>query len=182
MKSILVFYMFSALAVAKPQMPTPPTAPPPLSSPTEPAPVPPTEEPVPVPEPSPPGHPPDEPTKDPNQPSPPNPGKGPICQCGYTYCASILMGMKVPWPEERLAEGYCNTPNAACQDGVPPVDVTEALFICLCGAEDDEVGDKLDVLCGCDSCLVVGPDYRGRCERPCAQAPPPPHVTSGGPD
>ena len=27
--------------------------------------------------------------------------------------------------------------------------------------------DAVVLLCGCDKCLVVGPDYRGRCDKPC---------------
>ncbi|KAL3959357.1 hypothetical protein ACCO45_007519 [Purpureocillium lilacinum] len=92
---------------------------------------------------------------------------GPICECGYTYCASVLMGMKKPWSEKQLAEAYCKTPDAACASGSPGTDVRSALYLCLCDDANAREGNKLHLLCGCDKCLVVGPDYRGRCDKPC---------------
>ncbi|GJN74856.1 hypothetical protein PLICBS_008949 [Purpureocillium lilacinum] len=92
---------------------------------------------------------------------------GPICECGYTYCASVLMGMKKPWSEKQLAEAYCKTPEAACASGSPGTDVRSALYLCLCDDANAREGNKLHLLCGCDKCLVVGPDYRGRCDKPC---------------
>ena len=56
---------------------------------------------------------------------------------------------------------------ATCPGGTPPSNVTSALYICLCEGANQEVGDHLELLCGCDTCLNIGPDYRGRCETPC---------------
>ncbi|KAJ2968112.1 hypothetical protein NQ176_g9336 [Zarea fungicola] len=94
--------------------------------------------------------------------------KGPICECGYTYCASVLKAMKVPWNNKQLAEAYCSTPNANCPNGKPSTDVNNAVYICLCNEVNQKVGNDLDLLCGCDKCLNVGPDFRGRCETPCS--------------
>ncbi|KAH6611593.1 hypothetical protein Trco_001613 [Trichoderma cornu-damae] len=143
----------------RPQLPTPNTPPPPLSSH------------APPPEPSTSststsastskGAPPPGPTK-----APPAPD-GAICECGYTYCASVLMGMRKPWSQKQLAEAYCNTPHAACNNHVPATNITSALYICLCDDVDQKVGTHLDLVCGCDKCLNIGPDFRGRCETPC---------------
>ncbi|ATY58624.1 hypothetical protein A9K55_002376 [Cordyceps militaris] len=93
--------------------------------------------------------------------------KGPICECGYTYCASVLKAMKTPWSNKELTDAYCSTVNASCPNGKPASDVNNAVFICLCKEADQKVGTDLDLLCGCDKCLNVGPDFRGRCETPC---------------
>lgn len=76
----LVALIGLSAANPRPQIPTPDTPPPPLSSQ--------------LPEPtttststSPKGAPPPAPTREPPVP------EGPICECGYTYCASVLMGM-----------------------------------------------------------------------------------------
>jgi hypothetical protein len=116
-----------------------------------------------------------------------SPGQGPICQCGYTYCATVLMAMstyliicrrcrqlngvttEAPWSVEALTEMYCSTENAICAEGAPSTNVTQALFICLCDDEADELGIDLDLVCGCQSCLNIGPDYRGRCKTPCVE-------------
>jgi len=45
--------------------------------------------------------------------------------------------------------------------------VRSALYLCLCDDANAREGNKLHLLCGCDKCLVVGPDYRGRCDKPC---------------
>ncbi|EFY87118.1 hypothetical protein J3459_017552 [Metarhizium acridum] len=92
---------------------------------------------------------------------------GTICECGYTYCASVLMAMKKPWTTKQLAEAYCATPNAVCSSGKPSTSINSALYICLCEDPGQKLGNQLDLLCGCDKCLVVGPDFRGRCETPC---------------
>ncbi|KAL6835393.1 hypothetical protein V8C40DRAFT_262034 [Trichoderma camerunense] len=166
MKLALAVITLVGLAAAnpRPQLPTPDMPPPPLSSH---APPPETED-----DPKPPpatstttsttkGAPPPEPTK-----APPTPD-GPICECGYTYCASVLMGMKKPWSQKQLGEAYCDTPNASCDNNVPATNITSALYICLCDDPDQEVGAHLDLVCGCDKCLNIGPDFRGRCETPC---------------
>ncbi|OAR02876.1 hypothetical protein LLEC1_06784 [Akanthomyces lecanii] len=93
--------------------------------------------------------------------------KGPICECGYTYCSSVLKAMKTPWNDKQLTEAYCSTPNASCPNGKPATDVNNAVYICLCKEADQKVGADLDLMCGCDKCLNVGPDFRGRCETPC---------------
>ncbi|QUC22848.1 uncharacterized protein UV8b_07089 [Ustilaginoidea virens] len=89
------------------------------------------------------------------------------CECGYTYCASVLMAMKKAWSTKQLAEAYCTTPSAVCGNGKPSTSVNTALYICLCDDPGQKYGNKLDLLCACDKCLVVGPDFRGRCETPC---------------
>ncbi|OAA51439.1 hypothetical protein NOR_00032 [Metarhizium rileyi] len=86
---------------------------------------------------------------------------GPVCECGYTYCASVLMAMKKPWSTKDLAEAYCATPHATCNNGKPSTSINSALYICLCDDPSAEYGKTLDLLCGCDKCLVVGPDFRG---------------------
>ncbi|KAH0533354.1 hypothetical protein TsFJ059_001936 [Trichoderma semiorbis] len=164
MKLALTLITLAGLAAAnpRPQLPTPDMPPPPLSSH---APPPETDD-----DPKPTtstttsttkGAPPSEPTK-----APPTPD-GPICECGYTYCASVLMGMKKPWSQKQLGEAYCDTPNASCDNNVPATNITSALYICLCDDPDQEVGAHLDLVCGCDKCLNIGPDFRGRCETPC---------------
>ncbi|KHN98402.1 uncharacterized protein MAM_03526 [Metarhizium album ARSEF 1941] len=100
-------------------------------------------------------------------PAPPTPSGGPICECGFTYCASVLIAMKKPWTTKQLAEAYCATPNAVCNNGKPNTSVNSALYICLCDDPGQKLGTHLDLLCDCDKCLVVGPDFRGRCETPC---------------
>ncbi|KAL7941793.1 hypothetical protein V8C42DRAFT_333730 [Trichoderma barbatum] len=77
------------------------------------------------------------------------------------------MGMKKPWSQKQLAEAYCDTPNASCDNHVPATNITSALYICLCDDPDQKVGTNLDLVCGCDKCLNIGPDFRGRCETPC---------------
>ncbi|KAL6897549.1 hypothetical protein GGI43DRAFT_385410 [Trichoderma evansii] len=160
MKLAIVLVALIGLSAAnpRPQIPTPDTPPPPLSS----------QLPEPVPE---------SPTttststsKDAPPPAvtrePPVP-EGPICECGYTYCASVLMGMKKPWSQKQLAEAYCKTPHASCNNNVPATNTSSALYICLCDDIDQKVGTHLDLVCGCDKCLNIGPDFRGRCETPC---------------
>ncbi|KAH7318136.1 hypothetical protein B0I35DRAFT_409072 [Stachybotrys elegans] len=153
MKIILTTLALAGWAAAKPQMPPP--LPDPLSTETVSPVALPTEPAVPLPVPEPPA-----PTAS------ALPG-GPICECGYTYCASVLMAMKRPWTPKLLTQAYCSTPNAACPEGLPHTNVTSALFICLCDGVDQEVGTHLHLLCGCDTCLNVNPDFRGRCETPC---------------
>ncbi|KAF4975379.1 hypothetical protein FZEAL_7830 [Fusarium zealandicum] len=184
----------AALAMAKPQAPPPsssdpapvpppspppppppaePPVPPPSSQPPDPVPVPPPAEPAPVPPPSSPAPvpPPPAPTDPAPVPPPPSPTGAPsgepICECGYTYCAEVLMAMEKPWNEAQLSDAYCKTPNADCPEGSPSTNLTSALYICLCGELDQKVGDHLELLCGCDTCLNVGPDFRGRCKTPC---------------
>jgi hypothetical protein len=80
-----------------------------------------------------------------------------------------LFDIGVPWSEEQLASAYCTTSNAPCGDNsVPETNVTSALYICLCNDEDDKLGTNLDLICGCDECLILAPDYRGRCQTPCS--------------
>ncbi|OTA05223.1 SSCRP protein [Trichoderma parareesei] len=164
MKLTLTILALIGLAAAnpRPQLPTPDMPPPPLSSQ-----VPPDDEQTP------------EPTttstststsrdnlpSDPTR-APPVPD-GAICECGYTYCASVLMGMKKPWSQKELSEAYCSTPNASCDKNVPATNISSALYICLCDDPDQKVGTNLDLVCGCDKCLNIGPDFRGRCETPC---------------
>ncbi|KAM4065765.1 hypothetical protein HRG_010520 [Hirsutella rhossiliensis] len=145
MNSLLI--ALAALALAQPQVITPASLPPPLS-------------PVSV-----------ATILSPDQaPAPPKPS-GPICECGYTYCASVLMKMKMPWNQKQLAEAYCKTPNAPCSGGTPGTDVKSALYLCLCNDANQGVGNELHLLCGCDKCLVIEPDFRGRCESPCHAGP-----------
>ncbi|KAM0264252.1 hypothetical protein ACHAQJ_000740 [Trichoderma viride] len=166
MKLAITLVTLIGLSVAnpRPQIPTPDTPPPPLTSHTPPA-----SEPVPeLPATSTSTStstskeaPPPAATK-----APPAP-EGPICECGYTYCASVLEGMKKPWSQKQLAEAYCSTPHASCNNHVPATNITNALYICLCDDIDQKVGTHLDLVCGCDKCLNIGPDFRGRCETPC---------------
>ncbi|OAA57175.1 hypothetical protein ISF_07096 [Cordyceps fumosorosea ARSEF 2679] len=145
---------FALLVLGKPQAPAPP--PKNSSSPS----APPGAPPVP---------PPSTPPATPTPSGSPTPApKGPICECGYTYCASVLKAMKAPWSNKELAEAYCKTPNASCPNGKPSTNVDNALYVCLCEKADQKTGTHLDLLCGCDKCLVVGPDFRGRCETPCS--------------
>lgn len=76
------------------------------------------------------------------------------------------------WTVPQLTQAYCSTPMATCPGGTPPSNVTSALYICLCEGANQEVGDHLELLCGCDTCLNIGPDYRGRCETPCVAGKP----------
>ncbi|KAG6115764.1 hypothetical protein E4U13_002450 [Claviceps humidiphila] len=104
----------------------------------------------------------------PNSSSPaPGTPSGTYCECGYTYCASVLMAMKTPWTTKQLADAYCTTSHAACSSGKPSTGINTALFICLCNDAGQKYGSNLDLLCACDKCLVVAPDFRGRCETPC---------------
>ncbi|KAJ9417753.1 hypothetical protein QL093DRAFT_2418969 [Fusarium oxysporum] len=148
-----------------PPAPAPPAPPPPAPGPppSGPAPVPPPATPAPAPPP------------DPNPPLPPSstaeppPPEGPICECGYTYCSSVLKDMGIldnPWNEAQLSEAYCSTPNVKCDGETPTSSIDNALFICLCDQPSQKVGNHLEFLCGCDKCLVVKPDYRGRCKTP----------------
>ncbi|KAL5613166.1 hypothetical protein FOVSG1_002229 [Fusarium oxysporum f. sp. vasinfectum] len=152
---------------AEPSQPPPPPPPPP--PPSQPAPVPPPSGPAPVP---PPATPAPAPPPDPSPPPPPSstaeppPPEGPICECGYTYCSSVLKGMDNPWNEAQLSEAYCSTPNVKCDGETPTSSIDNALFICLCDQPSQKVGNHLEFLCGCDKCLVVKPDYRGRCKTP----------------
>ncbi|ODA83579.1 hypothetical protein RJ55_02093 [Drechmeria coniospora] len=91
----------------------------------------------------------------------------PSCECGYTYCASVLLGMRTPWNPKQLSDAYCKTAGAVCSNGAPGSDVETALYLCLCDNADQRAGDRLHLLCGCDECLVEPPDYRGRCATPC---------------
>ncbi|CEJ83979.1 hypothetical protein VHEMI03342 [[Torrubiella] hemipterigena] len=156
------FHLFClvALAAASPQLPTPVGPPPPLT-PADGS----TSTPVPV-------VPPPPPTKATTEtPKPPAPTPdGPICECGYTYCGSVLMTMKKPWNQKQLGDAYCKTPNASCPNNKPSSDVHSALYLCLCDGPDQKLGTTLDLLCGCDKCLNVGPDNRARCETPCVAA------------
>ncbi|EWY87411.1 hypothetical protein FOYG_11613 [Fusarium oxysporum NRRL 32931] len=146
---------------AEPSQPPPPPPPPP--PPSQPAPGPPPSGPAPVPPPA---------TPAPNPPPPPSstaeppPPQGPICECGYTYCSSVLKDMDNPWNEAQLSEAYCSTPNVKCDGETPTSSIDNALFICLCDQPSQKVGNHLEFLCGCDKCLVVKPDYRGRCKTP----------------
>ncbi|KJK74671.1 hypothetical protein H634G_09982 [Metarhizium anisopliae BRIP 53293] len=81
---------------------------------------------------------------------------------GGTYCEC-----EKPWTTKQLEEAYCATQNAVCNSGKPSTSVNSALYICLCEDPGQKYGKQLDLLCGCDKCLVVGPDFRGRCETPC---------------
>ncbi|RBR13031.1 hypothetical protein FVER53590_06631 [Fusarium verticillioides] len=150
---------------AEPSQPPPPPPPPPPSQPAPPpsgpAPVPPpaTPAPVPPPDPSPPPPP-------PSSTAEPPPPEGPICECGYTYCSSVLKDMDNPWNEDQLSQAYCSTPNVKCDGESPASSIDNALFICLCDKPSQTVGNHLEFLCGCDKCLVVKPDYRGRCKTP----------------
>lgn len=114
----------------------------------------------------------------------------PFCECGYTYCSSVLMGMskhlrnlfirvsdtngitpEIPWNEAQLTDAYCKTPNTTCTDKTPSTSIKSALFICLCDGADQKEGDTLHLVCGCDTCLNIGPDFRGRCQTPCSSGP-----------
>ncbi|CAM1507820.1 Fc.00g046680.m01.CDS01 [Cosmosporella sp. VM-42] len=157
---------------AEPPAP-PPSAPAPPPPPQSPAPAPgPPQSPAPVPPPQSPVPPP--PPASPSAPTSPAPSatgtviEGPICECGYTYCAEVLMAMDKPWTEELLSKAYCSTPQATCADGAPPTNITSALYICLCEGTNQDVGNHLELLCGCDKCLNIGPDFRGRCQTPCS--------------
>ncbi|KAG5984161.1 hypothetical protein E4U55_005874 [Claviceps digitariae] len=105
----------------------------------------------------------------PNASSSPDPGtfSRPYCECGYTYCASVLMAMKKPWTMKQLGDAYCATSRAVCSSGRPSTGINTALFICLCNDASQKYGTTLDLVCACDKCLVVAPDFRGRCETPC---------------
>ncbi|KAH7179236.1 uncharacterized protein B0J16DRAFT_168216 [Fusarium flagelliforme] len=169
MKLKLTILGLAIVAFAKPQ--TPPDPPPSSSGPpNDPAPAP-----VPIPTTTQPAPPP------PSTPAPANPSKqptpeGPICECGYTYCAKVLKAMEKPWSDGQLSAAYCKTPNAVCDQETPASNVENALFICLCAEPEQKVGDHLELLCGCDTCLNVGPDFRGRCKSPCKAG----HASSGG--
>ncbi|KAG4277250.1 hypothetical protein FPRO04_07547 [Fusarium proliferatum] len=150
--------------------PVPPPADPPADPPAEPSqPPPPSPPPAPVP---PPATPAPAPPPDPSPPPPPSstaeppPPEGPICECGYTYCSSVLKTMDNPWNEDQLSQAYCSTPNVKCDGESPASSIDNALFICLCDQPSQKVGNHLEFLCGCDKCLVVKPDYRGRCKTP----------------
>ncbi|SPJ80214.1 uncharacterized protein FTOL_08606 [Fusarium torulosum] len=149
-----------------PSPPGQPPAPAPVP-PSQPAPPPPTSEPAPGPPPSPAPVPPSNPAPAPPPPNPTGTPDGTICECGYTYCASVLKAMDKPWNDGQLVDGYCKTPNAVCKQGTPSTEIESALFICLCAEPDQKVGDHIELLCGCDTCLNVGPDFRGRCKTPC---------------
>ncbi|KAI1020069.1 hypothetical protein LB503_006110, partial [Fusarium chuoi] len=148
---------------AEPSQPPPPPPPPPPSQPAPPpsgpAPIPPpaTPAPAPPPVPSPPP---------PSSTAEPPPPEGPICECGYTYCSAVLKTMDNPWNEDQLSQSYCSTPNVKCDGESPASSIDNALFICLCDQPSQKVGNHLEFLCGCDKCLVVKPDYRGRCKTP----------------
>ncbi|KAM5508971.1 hypothetical protein FOXYSP1_11937, partial [Fusarium oxysporum f. sp. phaseoli] len=71
-----------------------------------------------------------------------------------------------PWNEAQLSKAYCSTPNVKCDSETPTSSIDNALFICLCDQPSQKVGNHLEFLCGCDKCLVVKPDYRGRCKTP----------------
>ncbi|KAL7808817.1 hypothetical protein V8C44DRAFT_335473 [Trichoderma aethiopicum] len=169
----------------RPQLPTPDDPPPPLT-----ADPPPDSEQTPEPTTTSTSTSKDAPPPEPTR-APPVPD-GAICECGYTYCASVLMGMSTlcrlnhqstpldhhiklifspptekPWSQKQLAEAYCDTPNASCDKNVPATNISSALYICLCDDPDQKVGTNLDLVCGCDKCLNIGPDFRGRCETPC---------------
>ncbi|KAG5949107.1 hypothetical protein E4U53_006027 [Claviceps sorghi] len=94
----------------------------------------------------------------PNTSSTPVPGSpsGPYCECGYTYCASVLMAMT-----KQLADAYCATSRAVCSSGRPGTGINTALFICLCSDAGEKYGSTLRLVCACDKCLVVAPDFRG---------------------
>ncbi|KAG5757404.1 hypothetical protein H9Q72_005353 [Fusarium xylarioides] len=149
---------------AEPSQPPPPPPPPPPSQPAPPpsgpAPVPPTATPAPAPPPDP------SPPPPPSSTAEPPPPEGPICECGYTYCSAVLKGMDKPWNEDQLSQAYCSTPNVKCDGESPASSIDNALFICLCDQPSQKVGNHLEFLCGCDKCLVVKPDYRGRCKTP----------------
>ncbi|CVL13213.1 hypothetical protein FPRO06_09830 [Fusarium proliferatum] len=142
---------------AEPSQPPPPSPPPPPSGP---APVPPPATPAPAPPPDP------SPPPPPSSTAEPPPPEGPICECGYTYCSSVLKTMDNPWNEDQLSQAYCSTPNVKCDGESPASSIDNALFICLCDQPSQKVGNHLEFLCGCDKCLVVKPDYRGRCKTP----------------
>ncbi|KOS17179.1 hypothetical protein ESCO_005863 [Escovopsis weberi] len=169
MKLTAELLMLAGLALAKPQreteFPVPEDPPPPLSSPLF------TETPPWSPTPLQPGPLPPTPTsKGGGLPPPasdrPEPN-GPICECGYTYCASVLMAMKKPWSTKQLGEAYCGTPHAPCANNLPSTNVSSALYLCLCDEIDQKIGNDLHLICGCDTCLNIEPDFRGRCEFPC---------------
>lgn len=72
-----------------------------------------------------------------------------------------------PWGLKQITEGYCSTPNVACPNGVPATNVSTALYICLCDTIEQKLGTDIDLICGCDDCQIIGPDFRGRCATPC---------------
>lgn len=78
-----------------------------------------------------------------------------------------LTCLAIPWDDKQLGQAYCATPNATCLEGKPESKIGAALFICLCEKANQKVGNTLDLLCGCDACLNVGPDNRARCATPC---------------
>ncbi|KAL6922829.1 hypothetical protein ACHAP8_007958 [Fusarium lateritium] len=172
MKLQLSLLALVVVAYAKPQdppeEPVEPPAPVPVPIPSS-MPTPPTS-PVPAPPAGDiPGPPPTDPTSEPIP-------DGAICECGYTYCAAVLKAMAKPWNDGQLSTAYCETPNAVCKDQSPGSNVDNALFICLCDEPDQKVGNHLELLCGCDACLNVGPDFRGRCKSPCRAG----HGAKGG--
>lgn len=74
---------------------------------------------------------------------------------------------ETPWNQKQLADAYCKTPDAPCSGGTPSTDVKSALYLCLCDNANRGVGNKLHLLCGCNKCLVIELDFRGRCDSPC---------------
>jgi len=72
-----------------------------------------------------------------------------------------------PWTMKQLADAYCATSHTVCSNGKPSTGINTALFICLCNDADQKYGTTLNLVCACDKCLVVAPDFRGRCETPC---------------
>ncbi|KAG6015324.1 hypothetical protein E4U43_005424 [Claviceps pusilla] len=85
----------------------------------------------------------------PNASSSPAPGtqSGAYCECGYTYCASVLMAMKKPWTMKQLGDAYCATSHAVCSSGRPSTGINTALFICLCNDPGQKYGTTLDLVC-----------------------------------
>ncbi|KAL2681275.1 hypothetical protein Neosp_008883 [[Neocosmospora] mangrovei] len=166
-----------------PVPPAEPPAEPPVPPSPPPAPVPPPDEPAPAPPPSSPAPVPQPPAPTDPAPAPPAPNptgaplppiEGPICECGYTYCAEVLMAMGINTNLQVTVETLTPQqqspgmkPNSPKRIGSPATSVDSALYICLCDQIDQKVGDHLELLCGCDTCLNVGPDFRGRCKTPC---------------
>lgn len=92
----------------------------------------------------------------------------------FYSCTNTLKGK--PWTEQQLSDAYCATPQAVCSAGVPSTLISSALYICLCDGTNQAIGNHLELLCGCDVCLNIGPDFRGRCQTPCSSG----QCSSGG--
>ena len=68
-------------------------------------------------------------------------------------------------PEGAKWDQYCVT------DGfVAKSSPMEALFLCRCDADDQEFGNSLQFVAGCNKCLNIAPDHRAHCDQACASS------------